>query len=29
MDNWVIQELDSLEIGDVRLEKRVRSSSVH
>lgn len=24
MDNWVIQELDSLEIGDVRLEKRVK-----
>ncbi|EBC1278842.1 hypothetical protein CYN58_23775 [Salmonella enterica] len=24
MDNWVIQELDSLEIGDIRLEKRIK-----
>ncbi len=24
MDNWVIQELDSLEIDDIRLEKRIK-----
>ncbi len=24
MDNWVIQELDSLDIGDIRLEKRIK-----
>lgn len=24
MDTWVIQELDSLEIGDIQLEKRIK-----